>query len=73
MHENKTFFLYNFCNVLTKTGYFNTGFVSYSIKIQTDINQNTRKNHNFFEKIFLGWAGPGPTIVVWAGDVRPSE
>jgi hypothetical protein len=36
MHENKTFF-----ENLTKTGYFNTDLYLYSIKIQTDIDQNT--------------------------------
>ena len=42
MHENKIYiFLYNFfCNVLTKTEYFNTRFVFYGIKIETNITQN---------------------------------
>jgi len=55
MYENKTFFLKRennlkvliflsffefFRNILEKTKYFNTRFVSYSVKIQPNIKQN---------------------------------
>jgi len=52
----------------------------YSIKIQTNIDQNTikntRGNHKFSENsffYFLGWAGPGPPILGWAGTAQPSK
>jgi len=50
----------------------------YSIKIQTNIDQNvvknTRGNHKYFKNIFLiffGWAGPSPPILGWAGPALP--
>ena len=69
----------NFFYVLTKTRYFNTGFVSLQY---TNTNQYWSKyskifveNHRFFfeiifeEIIFLGWAQPGP--YGWAGPSHP--
>jgi len=50
--KNMFFLFFKFSNVLTKMGYFNTRFVFYGIKIQTNINQNglknTRENHKCF-------------------------
>ena len=44
MHENKIFFccffIFLFCNISEKIEYFNTGFVSYIVKIQINIKQN---------------------------------
>ena len=37
-------FLVFFLNISEKTGYFNTGFVFYSVNIQPDIMQNWKKN-----------------------------
>jgi len=58
MHENKTFFFCNyvFFDVLTKIGFFNTGFVSLQYKNTNRhwskyINKIT-ENHIFFEIIF---------------------
>jgi hypothetical protein len=52
----------------------------YSIKIQTNIDQNavknTRGNHKFSKNIFLiffCWAGPDPPILGWADTARPSK
>ena len=50
MHENKTFFFY----VLTKTGYFNTGFVSLQYKNTNRYwskysNKITTKSHIFLK------------------------
>jgi len=62
MHKNIiSFFKKNFCILfledLTKTGYFNTGFVFLRCKILLDINQNniktTRKNYKTLKQIFL--------------------
>ena len=60
MHESKILFLFInfFCNVLTKTEYFNTAFVSLQYK---NTNQYYAKFHNkirgkitnFSENIFL--------------------
>jgi len=60
MHENKTFFL-------PKPGILILDLYFYSIKIQTDIDQNAVKKYTeksqifqkyFFEIFFLGRAGP---------------
>jgi len=56
MHENKTFlFLFYFFDDLTKTGYFNTGFVSLQYKntkrYWSKCNNIFAKNHRFFEII----------------------
>jgi hypothetical protein len=46
MQQKKNIFLnvlksfYFFLNISEKTGYFNTGFVFYSVNIQPDIMQN---------------------------------
>jgi hypothetical protein len=55
--KTKHFFLIMyFFDVLTKTRYLNTGFVSLRYKIQPNINQNTviklQQNHIFFKIIF---------------------
>ena len=52
------FFLYNcFCNILKKTRYFNTGFVSLQYQntnwYQSKSVEKYARNHNFFE--FLGF------------------
>jgi hypothetical protein len=74
--KTKTFFY-----VLTKTGYFNTGFVSLQYKNKNQYWSKCSKifaeNHRFFEinfedffsLFFLGWAQPGPCG--WAGPSRP--
>jgi hypothetical protein len=36
----KFFYFFYFWNILKKTEYFNTRFLSYSVNIQTDIMQN---------------------------------
>jgi len=63
-----------------KSGIWIPDLYLYSIKIQTNIDQNavknTRENPKFSEKkslIFFGWAGPGPPILGWAGTARPSK
>ena len=61
MHKNIFSFFKFFCilflEVLTKTGYFNTGFVFLRHKILPDINQNdiktTRENCKILKQIFL--------------------
>ena len=85
MHENKTFFFNKYFFCWRKTGILIPDLYIYSIKIQTDIDQNTviklQKNHKFFEIIFeeflffylllffLGWTQLGPRG--WAQPSRP--
>jgi len=75
-------FIYLFIfNVLTKLGILIPDLYLYSIKIQTNIDQNAvtylRKITIVFEIIcednifFSGWAQPGPCG--WAGPSRPSR
>jgi hypothetical protein len=66
--KTKYFILFfNFVFVLTKTRYLIPDLYLYSIKIQTNIDQNAikylQKNHRFLKRIFLkfifsGWAHP---------------
>ena len=75
------FFLICFCTFqkLTKTMYFNTGFLFLRCKIHTDIKQKKTKiktcgNHKywkiFFSLIFFKWAGPTrPNNMGWAQPV----
>jgi hypothetical protein len=67
MYENKTF-LFLFFNVLTKIGYFNTGFVylhnkntnRYWSKCSNKFAEITDFFKIIFEEIFFEWAKPGP-------------
>ena len=73
MHENKTFYFilfFIFYFVLMKIRYLITDLYLYSIKIQTNIDQNAlkylRKITDFFKRIFLKnffWADPNPAHV----------
>jgi hypothetical protein len=49
MHENN-FFLWN---ISEKTGYFNTGFVFYSVNIQPDIMKKMVEKYFWKSQIFL--------------------
>ena len=58
---------------MTKTGYFNTGFIFLRCKILPDINQNdiktAQKNYknteaNIFDFFLFEWAEPGPNTCV---------
>jgi hypothetical protein len=64
MHENKTFFL-------RKPGILILDLYLYSIKIQTNIDQNAVKNiqenHKFFEKKFRIFFGLDPARPTWLG------
>ena len=61
MHENKTFLIYFIFYVLTKTGYFNTGFVSlqykntnrYWPKYSNKITENRIFWNDLFWELFL--------------------
>ena len=77
MHKNIFFLFFKFfciLKVLTKTRYFNTGFLFLWCKIQTDIKQ--KKVEKYMEKLnfskaflrFFFWLGPDPTQTFW---VRP--
>ena len=83
MHENKTFFhFYIFSDVLTKTGYFHTGFVFFIVQ-KYKLAENHRFLNTYLKKTFewaiLGpkgkWAEIGPTA--WAyflqGWTQPSS
>jgi len=73
MHKNIFFLFFKFfciLEVLTKTGYFNTGFVFFfGIKIPTKYKTKfskkiTENNYNFLKRnFFFNWVGPGPTIL----------
>jgi len=77
MHENqKNYFIlfFHFISLLffsflMKTRYLILKLYLYSIKIQTDIDQNTAENHRFLKRIFLKKfvfyfrAGPNPAHV----------
>ena len=75
--KTKHFFII-FSNVLTKTGYFNTGFISLQYKNTNRYwskcsKKICEKSHFFFKfflmnLIFLGWAQPGP-----CGGAGPSK
>jgi len=76
--------IYFFFNVLTKTGYFNTRFVSLQYNNTNQYWSKCSKlfleNHrffwyNWFLKFwkFFNWAGLGPTILGWVGAARPSK
>jgi len=71
MYENKNFFLC-FFNVLMKTRYFNTRFVSLQYKNTNQYcskcSQKFSENHTFFEEFF--WAQLGPCG--WARPSKPS-
>jgi hypothetical protein len=67
MHENKTFLYIIFAIFWQKLGILILDLYFYGIKVQTDINQNTRKNHNFFKNIF--WVGPDPVQQFCSGPV----
>jgi hypothetical protein len=58
MHENKLFFYFLFFIFLTKTRYFNIGFVSLQYKNKTNIDQSAvklfGKSQIFLKKIFFG-------------------
>jgi len=81
MHKNIFFLFFKFfciLEVLTKTGYFNTGFVFFfGIKIPTKYKTKfskkiTENNYNFLKrKFFFNWVGPGPTILGWVGVASP--
>ena len=64
MHENKTFFL-------RKLGILIPDLYLYSIKIQTNIDQNTVKNiqenHKFLKKKFRIFFGLDPARPMWLG------
>jgi hypothetical protein len=80
MHEKKIFYFFNF--VLTKTIYFNTGFVSIQYKntnqycaklikkiyIYMGISRIFLKRFlKFFDLIFLIFFGLGPARPMWLG------
>jgi hypothetical protein len=70
IHENKTFFwkekliskfwdfvwifLKKIKNILKKTEYFNTRYVSYSVKIQHNLKQNWQKKKDLAFLLFFG-------------------
>jgi len=57
MHENETFLLDFFCNILEKIKYFNIGFVSLQYKstnqYQLKLIENFARKSQIFERIFL--------------------
>jgi len=61
MHENKTFLLDFFCNILEKTRYFNIRFVSLHYKntnqYQLKLVEILRENHKFFKGFFWNCFG----------------
>jgi hypothetical protein len=56
MHENKIFLIYFIFYVLTKTGYFNTGFVSLQYKntnrYWSKYSNKITENHIFLKGFF---------------------
>jgi hypothetical protein len=83
--KTKYFFIFYFFLFQQKPGILIPDLYLYSIKIQTNMNQNAvkniRENHKFFEIIFeeilfyfyffMSWAQPGPCG--WAGPSRPNR
>ena len=61
---------YYYLNVLTKTGYFNTGFVSLQYKNKNQYwskwSKKFAENHRFFEKNFFEFF-----FIFWLGPTRP--